>query len=70
MKSALQDLQSSFETTEENIESYINTMKLNMTLWSYYLDLAALQAFAIHEVINPSTRMTVQDFKEICVRKW
>ena len=32
MKSALQDLQSSFETTEENIETYINTMKLNMTL--------------------------------------
>ena len=31
MKSALQDLQSSFETTEENIETYINTMKLNMT---------------------------------------
>ena len=31
MKSALQDLQSSFETTEENIETYINTMKFNMT---------------------------------------
>ena len=31
MRSALQDLQSSFETTEENIETYINTMKFNMT---------------------------------------
>ena len=31
MKSALQDLQSSFETTEENIETYINTMKFDMT---------------------------------------
>ena len=31
MKSALQDLQSSFETTEENIETYINTLKFNMT---------------------------------------
>ena len=29
MKSALQDLQSSFETTEENIERYINTMKFD-----------------------------------------
>ena len=31
MRSALQDLQSSFETTEKNIETYINTMMFKMT---------------------------------------
>ena len=30
MKSALQDLQSLFESTEENIDTYINTMKFDM----------------------------------------
>ena len=38
-------------------------MKLHMTLWTYYLDLAVIQGYAIFQVINPSSRITLQDFK-------
>ena len=42
-------------------------MKLHMTLWTYYLDLAVIQGYAIFQVINPSSRITLQDFKrDLC----